>query len=237
MVPNCFLRSALFAAIGRGGGGYLKEKEIFAQSGIRIFYTGWQLDQAALTVYDTVLHVMRSQKIGVDVRVTGYQLLKALGRQDTGGNRKVLHGVLMALKATAVDVHTGRYSYAGSLLDEVYKDEDTREYVIRLNPKLLPLFAADQYTRIDEAVLRRLDGQPLALWLFRYYSSHRKPYPIKVETLLGLSGSRYARLVDFRIDLKRSLDLVHAACRAEARRFDWSINDGLVNVQRGDGAE
>lgn len=236
-VPNCLLRSALFSATGRGSGGYVKEKEIYSQKDMRIFYTGGQLDQAALTVYDAVLHVMRSRQMGVDVRVTGYQLLKALGRQDTGGNRRTLHGVLMTLKATAVDVHTGRYSYAGSLLDEVYKDEDTREYVIRLNPKLLPLFASDQYTRIDDAVRRRLEGRPLAQWLHGYYSSHRKPFPIKVETLLKLSGSKSMRVAGFARDLRKALAYVQAAARAEGKRFDYRVVDGVISIPRDDGDE
>lgn len=234
-IPNCLLRSALFAATGRGSGGYVKEKEIYSQKDMRIFYTGGQLDQAALTVYDAVLHVMRSQQMGVDVRVTGYQLLKVLGRQDTGGNRRTLHGVLMMLKATAVDVHAGRYSYAGSLLDEVYKDDDTREYVIRLNPKLLPLFTSDQYTRLDEAVRRRLEGQPLAQWLHGYYSSHRRPFPIKIETLYHLSGSRTKRIRDFKKDMIAALACIAAAAAAEGHDFTHAVDGDLVSVtHRGD---
>lgn len=43
---------------------------------------------------------------------------------------------LSRMKATGVDVKVGRYSYEGSLIDEVYRDEVSREYVIRLNPRL-----------------------------------------------------------------------------------------------------
>ena len=108
-----------------------------------------------------MLHVVRVQALGDECRMTAYQLLKMLGKTDTGINRDTLERRLSRMKATGVDVSVGRYGYEGSLIDEVYRDKETREYVIRLNPKLSVLFAADQFTQVDWDVRRALDNKPL----------------------------------------------------------------------------
>ena len=66
--------------------------------------------------------------------MTAYQILKALGKTDSGKNRDILDLRLSRLNATAVRVKQGRYSYEGSLIDGVYRDEETRAYVLIPNP-------------------------------------------------------------------------------------------------------
>ena len=193
-VPNGFLRSALFGAIAKGKRAYLERQEIHAQEGVRIVYTGARLDQGDLDVWETVLHTVRLQALGNQCRVTAYQLLKVLGKTDTGINRDTLDRRLSRMKATGVDVTVGRYGYEGSLIDEVFRDKETRQYVIRLNPKLSALFAADQFTQVEWGVRHALDGKPLAQWLHGFYASHAKPFPMKAETLLKLAGSENANL-------------------------------------------
>jgi len=231
-VPNVALRSALFGAIRKGARPYLERQEIHAQDGITIRYTGARLDQGDLDVWEIVLHITRLQALGDECRVTAYQLLKALGKADTGGNRDVLDRRLARLKATALDVKVGRYSYMGSLIDEVYKDEDSREYVIRLNPKLRALFEPDQFTQIEWAVRHALDGKPLAQWLHGFYASHAKPYPVKIETLHKLCGSETAELWKYAQTLRRALDDVTEASAAHGQPFSYDIRGDLVCVEK-----
>ncbi len=232
-VPNAALRSALFGAIKKGARAYLERQEIHAQEGIRIVYTGARLDQGDLDVWETVLHIARAQALGDECRVTAYQLLKALGKTDAGTNRDTLDRRLSRMKATGVDVKVGKFSYEGSLIDEVYRAEESREYVIRLNPKLSALFAADQFTQVDWAVRRALDGKPLAQWLHGYYASHAKPFPIKIETLLKLSGSENEDLSSGRQKLRKALDALADACEANGQPFTHDIRgDYLVHVEK-----
>lgn len=231
-VPNGMLRSALFGAIKKGPRRYMNREEIAAQDGIQIFYTGQRLDQGDLDVWETVLHIARVQALGDDCRVTAYQLLKALGKKDTGSNRDTLESRLSRMKATGVDVHVGRYGYEGSLIDEVYRDKETREYVIRLNPKLSILFAADQFTQIDWDVRHALDGQPLAQWLHGYYASHAQPFPVKAETLLTLSGSENEAVFSARQKLRKALDALTDASNANNQPFRYEICGDLVHVER-----
>jgi hypothetical protein len=231
-VPNAALRSALFGVIKKGARAYLERQEIHAQEGICIIYTGARLDQGDLDAWLTVLHIARTQELGDECRVTAYQLLKALGKTDTGSNRDTLERRLSRMKATGVDVNVGKYGYEGSLIDEVYREKETREYVIRLNPKLCALFEADQFTQIDWSVRHALDGKPLAQWLHGYYSSHARPFPVKVDTLHRLCGSEAALLSDFKKDLRKALDAVADAGTANGQPFSYDIRGDLVHVKK-----
>ena len=231
-VPNAALRSALFGAIKKGARPYWERQKIHAQEGISIIYTGARLDQGDLDVWETVLHMVRLQALGDECRVTAYNLLKVLGKTDTGKNRQILSRRLSRMKATGVDVNVGKFSYEGSLIDEVYRTEESRAYVIRLNPKLLALFEVGQFTHIDWNVRHALDGKPLAQWLHGYYASHAKPYPVSVETLHQFCGSEAVLLSDFKKDLRRALDAVTGASNAHGLPFKYEICGNLVRIEK-----
>lgn len=231
-VPNMALRSALFGAIKPGKRRYIEGELIAAVDDIQIRYTGPRLDQGDLDVWESVLHLYRLYDMGMDVSFSAYSLLKLMGKTDTGENRKTLHVRLMRLKATAVEVKQGRYSYAGSLLDDVSRDEQNDEYVININRKLVALFERDAFTLIQWEVRHTLNRKQLAQWLHGFYSSHAKPFPMKVETLHRLSGSEAARMRDFKAELRRALDAVAAACTAAGQPFSYEIRGDLVYIDK-----
>ncbi|QPC31689.1 TrfA family protein [Caldimonas thermodepolymerans] len=188
-VPNGFLRSALFGAIAKGRRRYINGEDLAAVDGVTIRYKGERLDQGDLDVWESVLHAVRLQELGSRCRVTSYALLKLMGKTDTGKNRATLQTRIERLVANAVTVKQGRYTYIGGLIRFAAKDEETQEWVIELDEKLRPLFAADQFTQVEWAVRHALDGHQLAQWLHGFYASHAKPFPIKIETLHRLCGS------------------------------------------------
>ena len=146
-VPNGVLRSALFGAIKKGARRYMQGEQVTSLEGIDIRYTGQQLDQGDLDVWESVLHIVRLQEMGEQCRFTAYALLKLMGKTDSGKNRATLQTRIERLRANAINIKQGRYSYIGGLVDEAYKDEDTQEWVVVLNPKLHALFAADSSPR------------------------------------------------------------------------------------------
>lgn len=231
-IPNGVLRSALFGAIKKGPRRYLEREEIHALDGIRIIYTGPRLDQGDLDVWETVLHLVRLLPLGEEFRITAYQFLKILGLTNTGPNRDTLDRRLHRLKANGVEIEIRRYSYEGSLIDEVYRDKDTLEYVLRLNPKLRALFEKDQWTMVDWAVRMALSGQPLAQWLHGFYSTHAKPYPLSVEKLHQLCGSETEEIWKFKQLLARALESVSQACAKHGQAFNGEIQGDLVHVDR-----
>ncbi|WP_241171838.1 plasmid replication initiator TrfA [Serratia marcescens] len=230
-VPNGFLRSALFGAIRKGRRRFVKGEHLAALDGIEIHYTGERLDQGDLDVYESVLHAVRLQELGSQCRVTSYALLKLMGKTDTGKNRATLQTRIERLRANAIRMKQGRYSFIGGLVDEAYKDEETQEWVIVLNPKLRALYGADQFTQIEWAVRQALDGRQLAQWLHGFYASHAKPFPMKVETLLRLCGSE-SELRRYRQTLGDALDAVAEASAAHGEGFSYEIRGDLVHVEK-----
>ena len=231
-VPNGILRSALFGAIRRGPRRYLDRERMAALEGIEIFYTGQRLDQGDLDVWEVVLHAVRFQGLGNKCQVTAYQLLKALGKTDSGKNRDILDQRLSRLNATAVRVKQGRYSYEGSLVDEAYQDDKTRAYMLSVNPKLRSLYEPDQFTQIDWVVRRELDGQPLAQWLHGFYASHAEPYPVSTATLLRLSGSENNEPRSGRQKLRQALEAVRKASEINGQSFSYDVIGGVIHVKK-----
>ena len=231
-VPNGVLRSALFGAIKKGPRRYVQGELVAALDGIEIRYKGERLDQGDLDVWANVLHAVRFQELGSQCRLTSYVLLKLMGKTDTGKNRATLQTRIERLVANALTVKQGRYSYMGNLIAGAAKDEETQEWVIELNPKLRPLFAADQFTQVEWAVRHALDGQPLAQWLHGFYASHAKPFPMKVETLLTLSGSENANPRSAWQTLRKALDAVADASAAHGEGFSYDIRGDLVHVEK-----
>ena len=231
-VPNGFLRSALFGAIAKGKRRYIDGEQLAALDGIEIRYTGQRLDQGDLDVWESVLHAVRLQELGSQCRVTSYALLKLMGKTDTGKNRVTLNKRITRLVAIALTVKQGRYSYIGSLIAGAAKDEETQEWVIELDAKLRPLFAADQFTQIEWTVRHELDGQQLAQWLHGFYATHAKPFPMKVETLLNLSGGENADPYSGKQKLRKALDAVVEASAAHGEGFSYEIRGDLVHVEK-----
>lgn len=231
-VPNAFLRSALFRAIRKKERPYVKHEQLIGTEGIEIFYSGERLDQTDLDVWQGVVHAARGQELGSKCRITSYALLKILGKTDSGKNRESLHEQIRRLRAATIELKHGRYVYIGGLVGEACKDNETKEWLIELNPKLSTLFGSDQFTLLEWCVRRALNKKPLALWLHGFYSSHARPFPIKMETLLKLSGSESEHPRSAQQKLRKALDAVSKACLAKGEGFSYDIRDDLVRVEK-----
>jgi len=221
-VPNSFL----------GRRRYLEAEQIAAVDGIEVRYTGQRLDQGDLDVWEALLHAVRDQDLGSECRVTSYALLKLMGKTDTGKNRKTLLTRIERLRANAIRLKQGHHVYIGGLVDEAYKDEETQEWVIVLNPRLRALYGPDQFTQVEWAVRHELDGQQLAQWLHGFYASHAKPFPIKIETLHQLCGSEAVLMSDFAKKLRKALGALAEASVAHRASFSYEIKDGCVHVEK-----
>jgi hypothetical protein len=226
--PNSFIRSALFAAIQSKDRTYFKEQVVASQNGIVIKYTGEQLNQADLDVWETIVHMAREQPLGKVATFTAHSLLKALGLPTGNSQHKQLHSTLLRLTACAVEVtHEGR-TYFGALIKSGAKDEVTRHYAIELDRGIIKLFGDNQWTALDWKQRQELRGQPLAQALHAYYSSHREPFPVKLDTLQAFTGSRNKQAAGFKRQVRTALEqLVQMGFLAS---FD--IIGALVTVRR-----
>ena len=225
--PNAVLRAALFAAIQGKGRRYMREELIAAQQGIEIRYTGAQLDQADLDVWEQALHLARTQALGTECHFTAHGFLKALDRSTGKRDHKWLSSTFARLGATWVEISDGRRTYLGSLIERGVRDEDTGRYVLEINPQLARFFSPTRWTQIDWTQRQRLRGKPLALWLHGFYASHAEPHPLTVAYLHKLSGSQTKRLRRFKESLTQALRDLQAV--GAIRGFE--IRNNLVHVQ------
>ena len=226
-VPNAVLRGALFSAIHKDRQ-YMRRKELIAtQDGVTIRYTGEQLDQADLDVWEQALHLARIQTLGSRCYFTAHSFLKALGRSTGKMNHEWLEFALARLSATSVEIRAGRRMYFGSLIEGGVRDEDTGRYVVEINPKLAKFYGRTQWTQINWEQRQRLRGKPLALWLHGFYATHAKPHALTVEYLHKLSGSQTKLLWKFKQNLTRALRDLEAAGAIKS----FEIRDNLVYVR------
>ena len=86
--PNSFLRSALFSAIQSKDRQFLKEVTLGSQDGVTVKFTGEQLNQEDLTVWETLIHLARQHPLGTTCQFTAHGLLKALGLPTGGAHHR-----------------------------------------------------------------------------------------------------------------------------------------------------
>jgi TrfA protein len=225
--PNLFLRSSLFSVVRKGQRKIMKREQIAAQGNVEIFYTGEQLDQADLDNWLMILHLV--YKNGNRCSFSAASFLSLMSRTDGGDNRVALDDSLSRMKASSIKIRGKvHYSYEGSLLDEIIRDEETRAYQITVNPRLAPLFMATQFTLVYWTVRQELARKPLAQWLHAFYSSHARPFDLKVETLHLLCGST-AQMKRFKQTLRNALQEVVAACTKHKQKFGFNHESFLAH--------
>ena len=205
----------------------MREELIAAQQGVEIRYTGAQLDQADLDVWEQTLHLARTQALSSECHFTAHGFLKALGRSTGKQNHKWLKSSLVRLAGAVVEITAGRRTYFGTLVEGGVRDEDTGRYVVEINPKLAAFYGRSQWTQIDWEQRQRLRGKPLALWLHGFYATHAAPYPLRVASLHKLSGSQTKRLRRFKENLTQALRDLEAAGAIKS----FEIRGDLVHVQ------
>lgn len=211
-IPNEFTRSALFAAVPLNKAAYVEDETIFSQKGFTITYTGKQLTQSDLDVFEGVMHLARGFQENEQLRFRAGHLLKHIGRQG-GKSQKPgksdyewLLKVLKRLTATAIGIQRdGTSVYWGSLLPEGAAKLDNGEFVIHINRQLIKLFDRG-FTTIEWEQRRALAKKPLAQHLHAWICSHTKPFPVSVEYLRDLTGSNTKDLKHFRANLKNALE-------------------------------
>jgi hypothetical protein len=205
-IPNPVLRGALFAAV-QGKNRAVFQRELLAcQKGLQIRFTGIQLDQSDLDVWEQALHLARLHPLGTRCEFSVYSFLKALGRKTGKSEHEWLKNSFARLMGCGVELtnQQERKTYGGSLL-EFMRDDESGRYVVIFNPKILTFYEGG-WTAIDWQDRQLLRGKPLALWLHGYLATHAKPYPLKIETIRSFSGSSNKEIRFFKRKLIAALE-------------------------------
>jgi hypothetical protein len=227
-VPNSVLRSALFGVVRRGPRSFQQRVQKASVEGIRIIHTGPQLDQADLDVWEQALQLARTGGLGCRIQFTASQFLKSIGRGNGKSQHEWLKGAFARLAASVVEIQDGHRAYFGAILSHGGRDDQTGRYIIEMNPKLIELYGLDGWSSVEFDQRMALKKRPLAQWLHGYYSSHAKPFPVKVETLHRLCGSQNTAIKAFRQDLRSALEKLE-----EVTHWHWEIDAAdLVHVSK-----
>jgi hypothetical protein len=207
-VPNEFVRSALFPAIPLNKAIYVERQTIFSQDGFTITFTGKQLTQADLDVYEGIMHIARGITEGNKIRFTAHHLLKLIGRHTGKTQHEWLLTVLERLTATSVGiVRNNQKVFWGSLLPKGSADLKDGKFVVEISREMIQLFSRG-YTVIEWEHRRQLGKKPLAQALHGWIYSHARPYPVTVQYLKELTGSKTRNLKVFRYNLKVALEAI-----------------------------
>jgi hypothetical protein len=226
--PNSLIRSALFSAVQGKDRQFMKEATLYSQQGITVKFTGEQLNQEDLSLWETLVHLAKEHPLGDICTFTAHGILKSLKLNTGGHEHERLHSGIIRLTACAVEiVHEGK-KYFGSLIESGAKDELSSHYTIKLNRQLIRLYNESTWTAIDWKQRTQIRKKPLAQALHAYYSSHRTPYPVKIATLQQLTGSRNTQAASF----KRQCRTAHDELVKIGFLQSYSIEGDTVTVTR-----
>jgi len=178
------------------------------------------------------MHLIKKLPLGECVEFTPYAFIKALGWPIKGQNYERLRISLSRMQATALRIQSKRLScfISISLIQKFMSRNDRNEnltlWQVWVGKEMQLLFDEEFMTRVVWETRRSLpDG--IASKLFGYWASHRKPYPVKIETLSRLCGSEMLPK-HFKTELKKALELLSGIGFLET----WEVNDDLVLVTR-----
>ena len=228
---NDLARSSLFAAVqGKDRQRFVDEK--LAVSGeTQLSFTGEQLNQDDHDLLMQLVFLASQHPIGETVTVSAHSILKALGRCTGKSQHDQLRGEFKRLVEGTVNLQTPKIEYFGHLVDDARQHKESRLWGYRVNPLMGLLFSQDSYTLIDWEQRKALKGKDLARWLQLQLATHAQPFPMKVETIRRLSGSRTKELYAFRQNLKAALDDLKTRGIIAA----WHIDENdKAHVDRGD---
>jgi hypothetical protein len=232
--PNEIVRSALFTARNRNRRrAYLKQSEIVVTGGGSVLYLGEELRQDDELVWMRLLQLAKGRQLGEPVLFTPYSFLKAVGWRVNNWGYQHLRACLLRMKATAVQITSNRLhrTVVTSLIDYIAmwdpdKHTPLAQWEVRISKVMSLLFEDGAFTLIDLEQRKALP-KGIATKLHSYWSSHKEPYPVRVETLQRLCGSQN-ELRFFRRELKKALDALVDVGFLET----WGIEIDLVAVIR-----
>lgn len=233
-LPNVIARSALFNARRPNTSREMVKKiPVSSVVDVSIRYTGEELRQDDETVFMQLIHLTQHQPFAEDIQFTPYSFLKLIRWPNNGHYHHKLHTIIDRLNATGITITMKGCVYGGSLVSNfVYLDEIThekrKEWLVCLDPKIINLFQNSGYCHIIWAQRVALK-KPLAQWLQAYYATHKEPYPVKIETIRDLSGSKTLALKSFRETLKKAFDELVKVGFLTSYLID---KQGLVHVKR-----
>lgn len=220
-IPNCFLRGALFGMVRKGRRALVDNQPIFTMSQYQVSFTGHELDQNDLELWDTLMYLAKERNVDNELRISLYDLCQQMRLSFTKTAYVALGARLSRLQLGQVRIKASKKLFFGSLINNVYMEEgDHGRLVVEYNKKLTPLFTDGDYTLINVDIRHLLGDNQLARWLYNFYESHSEPIPFAIDFIQKLCRSD-SEPKEFKRLLKNSLELVRKAHLSVNHKSKW----------------
>lgn len=250
-LPNALLRSALFSASSTSRAA-LFEAPIAAQGDVVLTLTGHQLCDYDRRVFAACLNHYRDDRplspddaSPVWVTLSFYQFAQDLGTAYGAKVHKAIRDSLIRLSAAHLRVRINRRDiplprlidvafddgYAGSVPEECLLRGSDR-VAFRIFESMANLFGPADWSAVPQPALTEYAG--LAAWLASFYSTHSKPYPLKVADLYSYAGVT-CEMREFRRMLKTALEKLQrdtADPELRVERFRLTKDELTVQLAR-----
>jgi hypothetical protein len=232
-VSNVIARSALFAAVKSKDRRMMKDEIVAGQAGIEISFSGEQLNQDDHDNFMQLVKLASGRPLGETVVVPANAILRTLGRSTGKSQHDQLRADMKRLIEGTVTIKSKGVEYFGHLIDDALQDSrepiHKRHWAYRLNPRLVSLFAPNQYTLNNWRTRQELRQKDLARWLQLWLESHAQNFATSVDVIRERCGSQRAELRKFRFSIKQALDDLKLAGVIHT----WTIDRGdLVHIDR-----
>lgn len=215
-LANDLVRSNLFKPEAKTKRPYYEDESVYCYGGkTTISYTGQELRTDDEDLLCHILHKAKDRPLGQKIDISAHETLVDLEWDTSVAGYKRLKATLQRLKATSVNVtyQIGEErvkGYSGSLIGdyewEAYLKNKKRmlNIAVELSPRIQRLFRRSTYTLIPWKL--RKEFTPTAKKLHAFYASHAKPFPLLVDTLYLISGSKTKSIYKFRQQLEGYLN-------------------------------
>lgn len=237
-LPNALARSALFTVARAGERKQFKNDIIASSRDITLLYTGEELRQDDEDVFLQVLHIAKEQRLGEDIKFTANSMIEVLGwTRNTGSYERLnaslkrMTGMLLELDVCLSDgsrIHFGGSLIGGFSYREEITNDPLRQWVVSLQKNIVKLFDPQAYSLIHWPTRKSLT--PATKWLHSYYSTHKEPFPVKVETLRRAMASETKAIRTFRASVIDGLGILVENGFLLSARIDPTSD--LVYVER-----
>lgn len=215
-VPNALARSALFC-VRRAGERIAYKDAVIASSGdVTLIYSGEELRQDDEDVFLHIVNLAKELKLGEDIEFSANSVIADLKWTRNTASYDRLTASLKRMQFCSLEMdmkflNGAKLHFGGALISsfawrERFPEDPQRVWVVSLQKNIVQLFDPQAYSLIHWPTRRSLT--PVAKWLHSYYSSHKIPFPVKVETLKRAMASETKGVRTFRASLREALALL-----------------------------
>lgn len=199
-LPNDYARSALFTVRNkRVERAALQNQPVYsANRNVTITYTGIELRaEDDELVWQQVLEFAKRTPFGDWVEFTFYELCKEISWPINGKYYIKAENCLSRLQASAVRFTSNRQGLYKSDLESISfieqfrvvnrGDKSKSRCQVKISKDMVNLFIGNHYSRISWK--QYIELSPIARRMYDYFSTHREPYPLALESFKSICAS------------------------------------------------